>query len=148
MKYNYSHSQTGIFLLSVLIIPAIITVIVELTKGSGLSSFFWIVPVVLLIAALIFARMGVTVDNKEVRLALCFGLFVKHIDLQRIVSCRIVQPKWYHGIGIHFVGNNAILYNVSFGKAVEITLISGSKIQIGSNDCEALAEAITKELRR
>lgn len=145
MKYNYSHSQTGIFLLSVLIIPAIIIVIVELSKGSGLSNFFWIVPVVLLLAAVFFARMGVTVDDKEVRLTFCFGLFVKHINITRISSCKVVQPKWYHGIGIHFLGKNTTLYNVSYNKAVEVTLCSGSKVQIGSNDSERLAAAINKE---
>lgn len=145
MKYNYSHTQTGKFLIAILLIPALIMAFTELIRGHFIIPLLW---GTLLVAALFFAQMGVTVDNREVRVTFCFGLFVKHIDITRIRSCKVVQPKWYHGIGIHFLGKNTSLYNVSYNKAVEVTLYSGYKIQIGSNDSENLAEAINKELKK
>ncbi|MGL5317216.1 MAG: hypothetical protein ACRC9Q_00725 [Bacteroidales bacterium] len=146
MKTTYRHTQTG-FILIVLFSLFTILSSVTILRADAVDFFAFIVPAILLIALLIFARMGVSITDKELRMSFCFGLINKRIDLHRVTFCQIVQPKWYHGVGMHIVSSHTTLYNVSFGKAVEVTLASGSKIWIGSDDCEKLAEVINTSIQ-
>lgn len=91
--------------------------------------------------------MRTTVTDKGILIRLGFGLISKKIDATKILSAQIVQPKWYHGIGIHFVGRGSMLINANFTKAVEVKMINGSSVWIGTAHPEKLLQAIQSILR-
>jgi hypothetical protein len=52
-----------------------------------------------------------------------------------------VRNPWYYGWGIR-ITPDGLLYNVSGTRAVEITLTDGSKLRLGTDEPEALCQAI------
>lgn len=142
MKQNYTEKQTGLFMNILLSAVLLFMLITEILLKSNPGYYMYIPIGIILIALLFFFRMDTIVNQEAVEIRFLFGLYTKRIPLQNIYNCTVVTPKWYHGIGIHIVASNATLYNVKYGKAVQITLRTGGKIWIGTGNPEALIKSI------
>lgn len=88
-----------------------------------------------------FNQMTVSVDEREIHLAFRWGWPQKRIDRSEVVSARVVRNKWWYGFGVRLVPEGW-LYNVWGLNAVQINLNTGKTIRIGSDDAEALSEAV------
>jgi hypothetical protein len=75
----------------------------------------------------------------------CFGvgLICKKVLLSEIVGCESIRIRWWYGWGIHLTPYGW-LFNVSGLDAVAITLRSGRKFALGTNDARGLVEAIRR----
>lgn len=142
MKQIYTEKQIGLFLNILLGTIILFILITEVVLKSPADYFIFIADAIVFIALLFFFRMDTIVNQEAVEIRFLFGLYTKRIPLQNIYNCTVVTPKWYHGIGIHIVASNATLYNVKYGKAVQITLHTGGKIWIGTGNPEALIKSI------
>jgi hypothetical protein len=97
-----------------------------------------------LVAGLMSTFRSLTVSVSEREIAVRFGewLQAKRIPLVSIKACAPRRMSPINGWGIHFVGNGW-LFNVYGLDAVEVELLDGSKTFIGTDQPQALCEAIT-----
>jgi hypothetical protein len=94
-----------------------------------------------------FASLTVTKGNDAVRIRFGpLGLVRKNWRLSEIVSATPVTSPWYYGYGIRWTPHGP-LYNVAGSGAVEILLVSGKKVRIGTDEPEQLAGAISRAIR-
>ncbi len=117
-----------------------------LIVGIGLTDRV-ILPLMLVVAALlawacwIGRQMTVEVADGELRAWFGSGWPRYSWPLERIDAVRTVHnPVWY-GAGIRFTPSG-MLYNVASGAGIEFRLKSGATFRLGSDEPEALADAI------
>jgi hypothetical protein len=124
MRAFYRHTQTGMALRWVLILPAI-----------GLLAIGF--------AATGWAFSSLTVEVTLARLTWFFGpgLLRKSIEREAIIGVTTVRNPWWYGWGIHLTPRGW-LYNVGGLDAVELALSTGSTLRIGSDEAAALAKAL------
>lgn len=147
MNCIYKEIQVGYFILFLFVtIEAYCFYNIQISD-RGIDTAPLVVFALILLSLLIFLIMRTTVTDKGILIRLGFGLISKKIDATKILSAQIVQPKWYHGIGIHFVGRGSMLINANFTKAVEVKMINGSSVWIGTAHPEKLLQAIQSILR-
>ncbi|HMG70293.1 MAG TPA: hypothetical protein VK544_04210 [Gemmatimonadaceae bacterium] len=148
---SYSHTQFGTVVLLSLAAAAIIMVAsFALTTGSsgGIGAMpvpalaiVGLVLVILLVLAVVFAQLNVRVGNGEVSWRFGLGLLEHRIAISDIVSAAVVTNPILAGYGVRWLPDGW-LYNVSGTKAVELVMRNGRRVRIGSDEPEALAQAI------
>lgn len=147
MNCIYKEIQVGYFILFLFVTIEVYCFYNIQISDRGIDTAPLVVFALILLSLLIFLIMRTTVTDKGILIRLGFGLISKKIDATKILSAQIVQPKWYHGIGIHFVGRGSMLINANFTKAVEVKMINGSSVWIGTAHPEKLLQAIQSILR-
>lgn len=147
MNCIYKEIQVGYFILFLFVTIEVYCFYNIQINDRGIDTAPLVVFALILLSLLIFLIMRTTVTDKGILIRLGFGLISKKIDATKILSAQIVQPKWYHGIGIHFVGRGSMLINANFTKAVEVKMINGSSVWIGTAHPEKLLQAIQSILR-
>src|SRR5262245_12395752 len=136
----YKHTQVGYVIL--------------ISVGAGLvfilgllgSRFNWVGLAALVVVGLcLVAFCTLTVEVTADRLRFWFGPGFprKTIPVQDIQSVRVVANSPFFGWGIHWFGPGW-LYNVSGLRAIELELQGGRKLRIGSDEPEALAQAVAQ----
>ena len=141
MNVNYKHSQTGI--LTLILMPIIALVIVGVVSIKGWS---WIPILVLGIVASVAILFGkLTIEVKDGGLQFWFGpgFIRQQFSLSEVVEAVALKNPWYYGWGIHRTPHGW-LFNVSGFDAVEITLASGKRFQIGTDQPQTL-EAVIRQ---
>lgn len=134
---NYTHTQhvpaeamvviSGIVGLSTLLVPG------RLLKGLtalGLGGLVYT-----------FSSMTINIDAECIQIKYGDWLTVKKILLSDIVAYQPARMNAANGWGIHFIGAGW-LYNIYGLDAVEVTLSSGEKLFIGTDEPEGLRDAI------
>lgn len=94
-------------------------------------------------AGLLYTFRSLTVSIDEDHINVTFGdwLNLKQIKLAYIQSVEVRKMSPLSGWGIHYVGDGW-LYNVYGLEAVKVTMKSGKKIYIGTDEPELLLKAI------
>ncbi|MCY3739116.1 MAG: hypothetical protein OXG13_22160 [Gemmatimonadaceae bacterium] len=100
---------------------------------------------VLVLVLLLFGSLTVEVSGGHVRIRFGIGLIHKRWPLDGIEACRPVRNTWLYGWGIRKIPGGW-LYNVSGLDAVELKLKGGKTVRIGTDEPQALAAALEKEL--
>jgi hypothetical protein len=138
---KYEHTQSGRFLLMALGAVALVVMILAAIDHDVLPVLV-VLPVIALVAWL-FSSLTVTVADE--RLSIRFGPGLVRISwpLREITDARPLTNPWVYGLGIHHTPEGW-LYNVGGRRAVEITLRSGRRRRIGSDEAEALTRAIRR----
>ena len=95
----------------------------------------------LAVVALLFCTLTVMIRDGEIECRFGPGLVSKHIPLAAVQSVRQVRTEWYQGWGIRLT-SDGWLFNVSGLDAVELELVDGKRIRIGSDEPQALMAAI------
>jgi hypothetical protein len=140
---RYNHTQIGwVLLLSLGVATAIIVPIVMLI---GLTVLSLIVLGIMLVVLAMFATLTVTVDDENIAFRFGIGLIRKRIALADVRHYGTVRNRWYYGWGIRFYPGGT-LYNVSGLGALEIYLRSGTCLRIGTDEPEALREAVERRI--
>ena len=136
---TYRHTQIGWVLLAVLAAGAGVVVFASGKAGwSGASSA---VLTLLVTVALLFCTLTVRVGDGEIECRYGPGLVRKHIPLAAVRGVRPVRTEWYQGWGIRLT-SDGWLFNVSGLDAVEVELVDGKRIRIGTDEPQALVAAI------
>lgn len=131
---SYRHTQPGGLTLRLLLgLAALFLVLGIFVHKAILLS----VPI-LLVFAWFFRSLTVEIDERELRWYFGSGLIHKSVALEEIVSSKPVRTNLMEGWGIH-MSRYGRLYNVSGFDAVAVTLRSGKRFAIGTDEPQVLA---------
>ena len=136
--YNYHHTQVGYVTLTVLLVVA--STVVALASRSARPVTIGVASL-LAICAVLFSSLTVEVTHEELRFHFGPGFWRKRLALNEVTAATPTQNSWWEGWGIRFTPRG-MLYNVSGTNAVEITLRSGQRFRIGTDEPEALVQAL------
>lgn len=135
---RYRHTQIGWVTLASLLAGVV------LVGGIGLAAqmaVFAVPAAILALVGLLFASMTVELDDQALKFHFGPGLIRKRIALERIRHWAPVSNPWYYGWGIHYIPGG-LLYNVSGFEAVELVLDDGERIRVGTDEPQALCNAL------
>jgi hypothetical protein len=151
----YTHRQKGGRVLYLTGFAAILCIaafcyVLNIIRAAG--AVFGLLVLALIVAIFIWSTLAmssltVSVENEFVRLVFGPRAFVKKFALKDITDCRPVKNDFWDNWGIRMWGSGW-LYNVAGFDAVEITMRSGRKNRIGTDQPRELAEAIQKAIGR
>lgn len=96
-------------------------------------------------AAVLFSSLTIEIRDGELRSYFGPGLPAKNVGINEIESVEIVENPWYYGWGIRFTPSGW-LYNVSGRDAVEVALKSGRRFRLGTDEPQALHDAILRAM--
>lgn len=142
----YEHTQIGYVTGGTLLTAAAVTYLSSRSEGSR---NWWSSTTALGLAAgaFLFSSLTVRVTEKELRFYFGPGLWEQHIRLDDIQGAEVVQNPLAYGWGIRYTFPGW-LYNVSGRKAVELELRGKEPVRIGTDEPEALRQALTKAKAR
>ncbi|WP_372769859.1 hypothetical protein [Pseudoalteromonas sp.] len=138
----YSHKQMAwaiLFLMSWILSFTLLAVYL-LGPIMGLLLFAGVV----LLVALLFHGMTVTVKDNTIKWGFAFGWFGQTLPLSDVVSYQAVTNSWRHGIGLR-ISHEGFVYSAHGFKAVELVLQDDTKIRLGTNDQAGLIAALDKQ---
>ncbi|MEK6756459.1 MAG: hypothetical protein AABZ02_09950 [Bacteroidota bacterium] len=139
MKLFYRRTQIGYILDTGLILTSLV-----LGVTMALSGFNWAPFVLLLVLAAcvpLFGALTVVVAEQTLTIRFGVGIIRKSFSLDEVKAFREVENPWTYGWGVRLTPHGW-LYNISGLRAVEIEMISGKKYRIGTNEPEALIDAL------
>jgi hypothetical protein len=134
----YRHTQIG-YLTVIVIIVAALGIVATLPDDVRPVTFG--VAGLMVIIAVLFSSLTVEVGDGELRFHFGPGFWRKRIALSDVKAATTTQSSWWEGWGIR-ITPRGMLYNVSGTDAVEIELRSGRQFRIGTDEPEALVQAI------
>ena len=145
---QYEHTQWGrltIAILTIVMIPVVALLMLE--GGDAVIPIIVTAAIVLLVAGS-FVTLTVGIDDTHLSLKFGWGLFRKKFELSELASVTRERHKWYHGWGIRYwFPQNMWIYNVSGFDVIEVTKQNGKKFRVGTDDVEALEEALKQAIR-
>jgi hypothetical protein len=131
MQLPYEHVQVGWVILGSLLLPIPILTIFASATSSKLPLL--VLAALLLLFAGLFGTLRVRVDESTLSLRFGIGIIRRRFALSSLRSFAEVENPWYYGWGIRYFPGG-ILYNVSGLCAVELALIDGNRVRIGSDE--------------
>lgn len=135
----YRHTQFGAVVVAVLLLLAGAAAVAEALTGP--SALELVGPALVAVFLLLFYALTVEIDEQYLSFHFGIGLIRKRIPLARIVEAQPVRNAWIDGWGIHRTPRGWS-YNVSGWEAVEITLVSGHRLRLGTDEPQRLTQAI------
>jgi hypothetical protein len=81
----------------------------------------------------LFYSLAVEIDATHLRFRFGIGWIRKRVPLAEIVAVEPVHNSWWYGWGIQRTPHGG-LYHVSGREAVEITLTSGQRLRLGTDE--------------
>ena len=136
---DYRHRQIGWTILTAFAIVLFIDIYIPAPP------YFSIVIILLAVAV-----WSLTINVNETEIVWHFGLgvFKKSKPISEIATCEIVTNKWWWGWGVRLRPLAGYwLFNVSGLQAVEITLKSGNKFRLGTDEPNYLCQAINNAIK-
>ncbi|WDE06208.1 hypothetical protein SG34_004565 [Thalassomonas viridans] len=139
---EYKNTQVGTALL--MIFGAVIALLIIVSYNKP-NETIWPALFFLGLISLLFSTLNIEVDHKQVKWSFGPSFWRKAIAIEEIESARVINTKWYYGLGVRFI-STGWLYNVSGLRAVEIKLKNGKRVSLGTNEPENLLKAINSQL--
>jgi hypothetical protein len=139
----YRHTQFGTVIVAVVGV-AIAVNVYQLGIGWSLVTAWPLIVLLALVLAL-FSTLTTEVERGRVRCYFGFGLIRRTIAMQDIESATVVRNGVLSGYGLRMI-SGGWLWNVSGRDAVELTLRSGRRFRIGTDQPSQLREAIQSQL--
>lgn len=136
----YRHTQIA-YVVLVSIGAALILAAIVMPGDTPLAARAALLGLVALIG-LTFSALTVEVRDRTLRIWFGPGFLRRQWPLDEIETVRTVSNPWYVGWGIHWAG--CWVYNVSGSNAIEVALHSGRRFRIGTNEPEALLNALRR----
>jgi hypothetical protein len=99
------------------------------------------VAVLLIISGVLLSSLTVEISDGELRFHFGPGFWQKRFALTEVAAADVTRSSWWEGWGIR-ITPRGMLYNVSGTDAVEVKLRSGQRFRIGTDEPEALAQAL------
>lgn len=139
---TYEHTQTKVLPALLLAMVGVVLVVGGLAVESGggvLVAGLALSAVALVGYALSSLKATVTADVVHVEFR--FGFPRKTIALTDVIRTAAVRNSWWHGWGIRWIPRGQ-LWNVWGFDAAELSLASGKRFRIGTDDPNGLSTAI------
>ena len=134
----YRHRQVGTLTLVLLLG---IVLLMGIAVEFGWNPVAVAVLCVLTMLGGLFYSMTVEIHEATLEWSFGPGLIRRQTALAEIRNVQVVRNPWYYGWGIHWTPRGW-LFNVGGFGAVAITLASGKRYRIGTDEPQTLAEAI------
>ncbi len=141
MEAIYRHTQLGpLLLLST--VPGSTALLFGSAVYEGPLSL-GLLTLAIVVGGLGFAFSSLTVEVTAAELAWRFGpgVFGGRVPRADIVAATPVENPWWWGWGVHLTPRGW-LYNISGLRAVEVVLRDGTVFRLGSDEADALAQAL------
>ena len=145
MIKRYQHTQIGYLIIIALAIALLF--IVYLMTVYGFNWIAFAVLIVLGACLVLFATLAVVIEEDVLEIRFGPGVIRKKFPLKDIESCQVVKNPWYYGWGIRLTPHGW-LYNVSGSYAVEISMKTGKRYQIGTDVPNDLEKVIRQSIER
>jgi hypothetical protein len=140
----YRHRQSSLLIPTVTLLPALAVIAAVLTaQRAVVFTPLALLAVIFIALALGFSSLTVEVGADEIVWFFGPGIWRKRIDRRDVASVEAVRNPWWYGIGIHLTPRGW-LYNVGGRDAVEIALVSGRTLRIGTDEPDALLAALRR----
>lgn len=139
----YSHQQVGIVQLSAGIIGLIIILITAFFCQDIIMLL--LIPIIALVLGIVFFSTMIVEITPNV-LQVKFGpvsVIKRTFQFDKISSYKLVKNPWYYGYGVRWIPKGT-LYNIAGPDALELTLLTGKRVQIGTDEPEKIFEAFEK----
>jgi hypothetical protein len=136
---RYHHTQFGTVIVVSLLLAAVL--FAGLGRMTGLTPLAVIGPALMAVFLALFYALTIEIDATHLSFRFGIGLIRKRIPLAEIVDAQLVRNSWIDGWGIHRTPHGW-LYNVSGWEAVEITLTSGKRLRLGTDEPQKLAQVL------
>ncbi len=140
---TYSHRQTGTLLL--VLLGLVLLLVVTIGEVESNPGWFAFVLSLLLVTGVLFGSLTVVISEDILYCRLGIGIFRRTFNLGDIIDAEIVRNRWYYGWGVRLTPHGW-MYNVSGFDAVEISLATGKRFRIGSDEPHQLLQAIQSRL--
>lgn len=143
---SYHHTQTSTFALWIFAVLAVVLIVPNAVAGTG--ALVVIVPIVAFIGfvLLAFNQLTVTVEGEHVVAAFRYGWPRRRIDLATVHRVDVVRNSWWYGFGVR-ITPHGWLYNVWGLDAVQLNFDDGTAFRIGTDEPDALADALRSRIR-
>ena len=137
---NYEHTQIGYVLICGLLGAAALVGSGTIIRNNWIA---FVIAAILLLTIAGFYKLTIKIENETLRAAFGIGLIRKEVPLVEVASCEPFRIRWWYGWGIHLTPRGW-LYNVAGWDAVAIRLRSGKEFALGTDEPQALVEAIRR----
>ncbi len=145
LRDHYYNVQLGYTILAVLL-GALAVCVWQFSREAMAFQVFITVTVILSVISTFFGTLSVKVTDESIVWYFGIGFWKKKIDLAVIDNVRQVKNKGWWGWGIRYYGEGW-LYNVSGLGAVELTLVDGKRLRIGSDEPEKLLDFLKAKIK-
>ena len=116
----------------------------SLALGSG-PRVLLVVVAILAVCLMLFPTLTVVIQRDRVRCFFGVGLIRRELRVADIAAVAVVRNPWSYGWGLRLIPGGW-LWNVSGLDAVELRLHDGKLFRIGTDEPNALHDAITTAL--
>jgi len=138
---TYRNTQPGYVTGSSLAGAAALTFFAWRAEFGSMDPIGWTLTGAFAGLAYLFSSLTVVIDDGELRFYFGPGFWTKRIPLATIERVETVHNSSFVGWGIRYFGSGW-LYNVSGWDALELTLADGTILRIGTDEPEALKQAL------
>ena len=135
---RYRHTQFGAAMVSILAVAA---AVLMLLLAREPDAALWPPLAVLALVAVLFSSMTISVDDEHLRWYFGPGFWRKSLALADIESSARIRTRWFYGLGIRRIPSGW-LYCVSGLDAVELRLLNGKTVSLGTDDADRLLRAL------
>ena len=141
----YKHTQVGWTIIFIAFISASLVISVPVST----TVMLWVVTPIFVAILTLFSTLTIEVAQDQISWRFGVGLVRKSIRLTQVSSAEPANNPWYHGFGIRYnPAHGYWLYNVSGPHTIELTLSSGGKIKLGTDEPVFLHKAILSALQQ
>ena len=145
---TYEHRQFAWATVGAMIAALLFLAVASVFAGSQRGDEIMLIALLLVVTGAVFSSMTVRVADGELRWWLGnVRAFGKRIRVGEITSAEPTKTNLFEGWGIHLTIWHGWVWNVSGFNAVEITLGSGARYAIGTDEPQALVAAIEQARR-
>lgn len=152
---RYKHTQVGYLMLACTLGVLALFTWAQLAAraeppsyDSGTNFAITAVMVLTLFILASFSTLTVAIDEQSLRVRFGWGIFRKKVPLAEIATVRKIKNRWHYGWGVRLCFRQTMwIYNVSGFDAVELTLKNGAIYRIGTDEPDALEEALHAYVR-
>ena len=138
---NYYHKQFGTALVAILAATLIIMA-VAFGRSAELGIIQVEVPIILLLAILLFYALTVEIKDNTLFIRMGIGLIRKRVPLSEIEQAVKVRIPLLAGLGIHGIPGMSWVWNVSGRNGVQLTIKKGGRLVVGTDEPDELVRAI------
>jgi len=136
---RYRHTQFGTVIVVSLLLSAVL--FAGLRMMTGLMPLAVIGPVLMAVSLALFYARTVEIDAIYLRFGFGVGLIRQRIPLAEVRAVEPVPNSWLYGWGIHRTPHGG-LYHGSGWAAVVITVTSGQRLRLGTDEPRRLAQVL------
>ena len=135
---RYRHTQLGWFMLG---LDVVLLLLVGIPAARSGQPALWVGAALIAVIAILFSTLTVEVTGEAVRFWFGPGVLRRTVPFPALAGAEISSAPWWYGIGIRFTPTG-LMYNVATGRTVDLVLRSGKRMRVGTDEPEALLEAV------